>query len=215
MPSILMVEDSALLGSVVSNRLQQEFRATTVWVTTFEEAVEVLVDGGQQFDYAIVDLNLPDVQGMEIVDLVIGHGITAIIFTADCSDNTRDQLWQRKVADYVLEEGGHNIDYLFYLIKRLEANRGVKAVLMDDSSLYRKQISGLLRTQNLTVLDALREQISQTAFAIAGVEIRVTVSIGFAASTELDLKALAALADSRLYEAKALGRNCVVAGARP
>lgn len=153
MVTLLMVEDSPLLGSIASSRLQQEMEIALVWVTTYAEAEEVVKEGGQRFDYAIVDLNLPDVSGMKIVDLMIDQHITPIVFTSDCSDDTRDQLWQRNVADYVLKEGSHNVDYLAYIIKRLEANKGVGVLLVDDSAVYRAQFSRRLRTQNLTVIE--------------------------------------------------------------
>lgn len=152
MTRLLIIEDSALLGTIVIKRLREQLEFELHLVRTFAEFRQHLSESRQTYDYALVDLNLPDADGMEVVDAVIAEGIKPIVFTSDCRDDTRDLIWSRKVVDYVLKEGGYNIDYLVYLFHRLEANRNVKIVLVDDSQLYREQISGTLRTQNFTVL---------------------------------------------------------------
>lgn len=167
MARVLVIEDSELFGAVVARRIREALGLEVAWAKTFASAREqVEVAGPGAFGYALVDINLPDSQGMEVVDYVIEAGIPPIIFTGDCSDETRDLIWSRKVVDYVLKEGGHNIDYLVYLLRRLESNRGVKVLLVDDSSLYRNQLGGLLRNQNFTVIECASARGALEALAL-------------------------------------------------
>ena len=61
------------------------------------------------------------------------------------------------------------------------------------------------------VAESLRQTLAQTPVTVGDVALRVTASLGLtvAAAGELDVVALIARADSALYAAKRLGRNCV------
>jgi diguanylate cyclase (GGDEF)-like protein len=57
--------------------------------------------------------------------------------------------------------------------------------------------------------ESIRQRVSDQPISISGTDIRVTVSLGCAASVQRDWEALLRKADQALYEAKAAGRNCV------
>ncbi len=151
MAHLVIVEDSPVLGMIVTKRLKDATDLELTWVKSYTALRDFLDTTEATIDYALVDLNLPDVDGMEMIDYVIEKGIGTVVFTGDCTDDTRDVIWSRKVVDYVLKEGGYNVDYLVYLFHRLEANRSVRIILVDDSSLYRQKLAGTLRTQNFIV----------------------------------------------------------------
>jgi diguanylate cyclase (GGDEF)-like protein len=67
----------------------------------------------------------------------------------------------------------------------------------------------------LRIAERLGRAVAASAFRAAGETVRITVSMGVAASQELDreLSALLRRADDALYEAKAAGRNFVVGSA--
>ncbi len=59
------------------------------------------------------------------------------------------------------------------------------------------------------VAEAVRAAVADRPIAIAGTEVALTVSVGFAAWQDDELEPLLARADRALYAAKAAGRNCV------
>jgi diguanylate cyclase (GGDEF)-like protein len=66
------------------------------------------------------------------------------------------------------------------------------------------------------VAERIRLAVAATSILVEGEEVRATVSIGLASTTELERggshDALVTLADERLYEAKSAGRNTVRGG---
>jgi diguanylate cyclase (GGDEF)-like protein len=74
-------------------------------------------------------------------------------------------------------------------------------------------LSGAAHTEAAALAERLRMDIEGMRLSIPGVEASVTVSVGVASSAELEPtdepSALVALADARLYDAKAQGRNRV------
>ena len=70
--------------------------------------------------------------------------------------------------------------------------------------------------QAYTVAERLRETLAETPVATPAGEIRFTVSIGIATATPGDrsIDDLIRVADEAMYEAKAAGRNKVVARLR-
>ena len=59
------------------------------------------------------------------------------------------------------------------------------------------------------VAEAVRAAVAARPLTIAGRELTLTVSVGWATWEDQDLGQLLARADSALYEAKAAGRDCV------
>jgi CheY-like chemotaxis protein len=54
-----------------------------------------VMQSGQTFDVAVVDLNLPGASDGEILDAVIAERIPAVVFTADFNRDLRERLLQR------------------------------------------------------------------------------------------------------------------------
>ncbi|HYG41845.1 MAG TPA: response regulator, partial [Bordetella sp.] len=63
--SILLVEDNRLVGEVVSNLLQDLGQQPT-WVLDAPAALQILAEKNRQFDIAILDVNLPGMNGVEL-----------------------------------------------------------------------------------------------------------------------------------------------------
>jgi diguanylate cyclase (GGDEF)-like protein len=151
---ILVVEDSSFFGRMLKNKLAAETGAKVRWVTTMAEAVTLVRDDASEFVAAIVNFNLPDAPRGEIVDQLVGHDIPVIVFTSVVSKEIRDQIWAKKVVDYVLKEGVQSLDYLVALLRRLERNPQTEVLIVDDAALPRETIAALLRIHRYKVFEA-------------------------------------------------------------
>ncbi|MBV1882292.1 MAG: response regulator [Pseudomonadales bacterium] len=154
MEKVLVVEDSRSFSLMLKVAITQGSDFSCVVAESYAEAKSVLEAQGDDFFCAVVDLNLPDAPNGEAVDLVAGYKIATIVFTGQISDSLREDFLQKKVADYVLKSGQHNIDYVVAMIKRLYANATTKVLVVDDSALARKQVSRLLAIQRFVVIEA-------------------------------------------------------------
>ncbi len=153
MGQILVVEDNRMFASILKKKIESSLDHKVTAVGTFAEAQELL-ESDHEFFIGLLDLHLPDAADGKIVDYALGKGLPSIIFTGDYSDDVRDHIWAKKVVDYVVKEGSHNVDYIINLIRRIRANQGIKVLVVDDSFLPRNHIQELLEVHQFQVLEA-------------------------------------------------------------
>lgn len=154
MKKVLVAEDSGFFGRMLKKKLEAETGARVCWVQTMEEACRHLEEGGDSFAAGIVNFHLPDAPGGEIVTKLVEIGVPAIIFTSVVNKQVCDRIWEKRVVDYVYKDGAHCIDYLVWLLKRLERNVHIKVMVVDDSHMQREIMADLLRVHRYQVLEA-------------------------------------------------------------
>lgn len=99
---ILLVEDSRTFQAAVAEGLG-ELGHTVVCVMTLKEAKEAL--GQQKFDFILLDLNLPDGSGKEIIEHTRNRPDTRIVVLTGSDDTVmRENLFQEGVIDYFSKE---------------------------------------------------------------------------------------------------------------
>jgi diguanylate cyclase (GGDEF)-like protein len=152
--AILIVEDSKMFSTLLSGKIQSEIGVPVLSADCFAEAQKVMEEHGAEISIALLDLNLPDAEHGEIVDLALSKDIPSIVFTAQLSDEVRDHIWSKRIVDYVLKEGMHNVDYLVSMLGRILNNAKTKILVVDDSKVAREKISELLRIHKFSVLEA-------------------------------------------------------------
>ncbi|NCC25397.1 MAG: diguanylate cyclase [Deltaproteobacteria bacterium] len=152
--NVLIVEDSKTFGSLLSRAVQSGLGIEARITPSFADTKKHLSFCAGDYFAALLDLNLPDAPRGEIVDLVVKHGIPAVVFTGEMSDDIRDLMWSKHIVDYVLKDNRENIQQVVAILKRLRQNMGKKALVVDDSAVSRAVIRGLLEVWNFTVLEA-------------------------------------------------------------
>jgi diguanylate cyclase (GGDEF)-like protein len=151
---ILVVEDNRMMGILVSKRLQQEAIYDVTWLQTMKETVDLLQTEKDAFFAALLDYNLPDATKGEIVKEVVDCGIPAIVFSGLMDEEVREHVWSHKVVDYVLKEDAQSLSYILALLKKLEENKSVKILVVDDSKFFVRFFVNLLKVQNYQILTA-------------------------------------------------------------
>jgi diguanylate cyclase (GGDEF)-like protein len=151
---VLVVEDSRLFGKTLRQRFESELHFDVTLATTYSEAAHILDSTPPDYFVAVLDLDLPDASGSKIVELIQSRQIPAIVYTAGVSEGLREDLWARRVVDYVLKGSSNSLDYLSSLVKRMDLNRDIKLLVVDDSAFMRKNIIKLLEAHQYKVLEA-------------------------------------------------------------
>lgn len=151
---VLIVEDSAIFGRMLSLKVEQELGATVVWVKTLGECLSLLDAGGASFDVALLDLTLPDAPQGEIIDLVLSRGVPGIVFTGNVSEAQREAFWAKRIVDYILKQSECSVDLAVRQVRRIIENRNMPCLVVDDSKLYRKSIVNLLNVHGYQVREA-------------------------------------------------------------
>lgn len=162
MSSILVVDDSKTFGALLKRLVERETDCDCVWVKSYAECRDALESAPEPFAAALLDLNLPDAPNGEVVDLALSHEVPSVVFTGELSRELREHIWSKRIVDYVLKEGIHNLEYVSRLLKRLLRNRGLRVLVVDDSRSMRAQIASLLRAYAYEVYEAADGQHALT-----------------------------------------------------
>jgi diguanylate cyclase (GGDEF)-like protein len=152
---ILIVEDTKVFATILQRELENNLGLSTVVAVSLEETKQVLErEGVESFDLALLDLNLPDAQGGEIVDFALQKGLPSIVFTGEFSDELREQMIAKRVIDYVYKESAASVAYVGKLVLRILKNRSIRVLVVDDSRTARSYIVRLLANHQYQTLEA-------------------------------------------------------------
>ena len=151
---VLLVEDTRFFASAVTKSIEERTDLQVVVAATLAETKAILKARAEEFSLAILDLHLPDAMDGEVVDYVVTHEIPILVFTAEVSEVTQEDVLSKKVIDYVIKDGPASLYRLAALIERLHANRNIKVLAVDDSRTARNYVCDLLRQYQFQVVDA-------------------------------------------------------------
>lgn len=152
--TILIVEDSKLFARILKTNIEANTEFKIVIAETYAELMSLFESGQHDFFASLLDLNLPDAPDGEVVDYVLKHKVPAIVFTGKFDDDLRDRMLSKGIVDYVLKDAPANIEYIISLLKQLNRNTTIKALVVDDSRTARKHIKRLLTIYRFIVMEA-------------------------------------------------------------
>lgn len=156
MKHLLVVEDNRIAGSLISTKVSSALPLTIHWAQDMAQARRLLDERGNDFFAALLDYVLPDAQDGEIIDEVVARGVPSIVFTGNImSDKERQRLWQKNIVDYVIKDDPQSLEYITFLLTRLDKNPGIKILVVDDSKFFRVVLGRLLRVHRYQVLEAV------------------------------------------------------------
>jgi len=148
---ILIVEDSKVINSVLYKKLSSYgFDVTKAY--TFADAKKAL--DNNSFDFVILDLNLPDGDGIDVIFYIKSLKDTkVIVLTSSVDLQVREELFRYGILDYFIKDKNllYSIEEIVKVIKRVEENKGEKILVIDDSPLVYRQIKKILEPRNYDV----------------------------------------------------------------
>lgn len=150
---ILVVENSRTFTSVLRAALEQRLQLPVSVVSTLAEA-SVLLEQEQGWFLVLTGLVLADGDRDQVVDYFLGRGLPTIVVSSVYDEGLRKRVLQQQIIDYVLKNTPGSIDYLVWLVQRLERNRRISALVVDDSPSARAYAAGLLEMYGYRVSQA-------------------------------------------------------------
>lgn len=162
---VLVVEDqnslAQLLAAMIGDRWGCDVHITNTLEQTRQELAKNI-----GYHVAVCDLNLPDAEHGEVIDVLHKTGIATIVLTGSFGEELRNIMQKKGVVDYVTKDSTNAYEYVTNLVGRLHYNQYIKVLVVDDSLSARallKHILSLLRFNVLTAcngkeaLDVLKE----------------------------------------------------------
>ncbi len=150
---VLLVENSRAYVQAVAGAIEQQLELPVMVASTLAEA-RALLDRHDDWFLALTGLVLADGQRDAVVDCFLERGLPTVVVTGVYDEVLRDRMLRRRVIDFVLKSTPGSLDYIVWLVKRLERNRRISALVVDDSPSARLHTSGLLETYGYRVVQA-------------------------------------------------------------
>jgi diguanylate cyclase (GGDEF)-like protein len=147
---VLLVENSKLFQQMVGEALHERLGVPVVHAHSLAEAAQLIEREGP-FMLALTGLVLTDGDQDSISDFFLSRRIPTVIVTGVYDEAVRQRLLERPIVDYVLKNAPGAVDYLVWLVRRLERNRRITALVVDDAPSARQLTGSLLELYGFTV----------------------------------------------------------------
>lgn len=150
---ILLVENSKLFQQMVGEALEERLDIELVHAYSLAEAAQAIERRGP-FTLVLTGLVLADGNQDSIVDFFLSRQLPTVIVTGVFDEEVRARLLERPIIDYVLKNAPGAVEYLIWLVQRLDRNRRITALVVDDSASARLHASALLQLYGYRVVEA-------------------------------------------------------------
>lgn len=151
---VLVIEDSPTSMKILK-RLIGKAHLTTVCAGSLTEAKHIVANSiPEEYLCAVVDYTLPDAANGEAIDFIIDSYFPTVVVTGQLDENIRTNVLSKQVVDYIPKENAQVYDYLTRLLERLEKNKTIGVLVVDDSRPSRNAMTSLLRRHNFVTYEA-------------------------------------------------------------
>ncbi|WP_305804977.1 diguanylate cyclase [Stenotrophomonas sp. YIM B06876] len=150
---ILLVENSRTFTSMLREAIEQRLELPVSVAATLAEAGELL-DRQSGWFLVLTGLVLADGDRDQVVDYFVSRGLPTIVVSGVYDEDLRKRVLQQQIIDYVLKNTPGSIDYLVWLVQRMERNRRISALVVDDSPSARAYAASLLSMYGYDVSQA-------------------------------------------------------------
>jgi diguanylate cyclase (GGDEF)-like protein len=151
--AILLVDNSRSFSTMVAAAVGERLGLPITMATSLAQAREELAQPGRYF-LVFTGLVLSDAAPDAILDYFAGCGIPVVVVSGVYDEAVRRKVVERPIVDCVLKHTPGSIDYLVWLAQRLERNRRIGALVVDDSSSARTLAASTLRLYGFRVMEA-------------------------------------------------------------
>ncbi|KAF1719716.1 diguanylate cyclase [Pseudoxanthomonas wuyuanensis] len=150
---VLLVENSRAYTQLVAGAIREKLGLPVTVAATLAEARELLQARDDWF-MALTCLVLADADRDGVLDFFLARGLPTVVVSGVYDEALRQQVLRRHIVDYVLKSTPGSIDYLVWLVQRLERNRRIAALVVDDSRSARTHAAALLGMWGFRVVEA-------------------------------------------------------------
>jgi PAS domain S-box-containing protein len=151
---ILILEDSIFVNDAIKEELEKLGHRCDQ-ATRLDEALQLIAE--KKYAFIILDLNLPDAYGEELFFSIIRHSeAKIIILTSEQDSEVRATLFKLGVLDYIVKDEKlvKSVHRINETMQNIRQNTAFNILVIDDSSLLRKQVDMILKARSYTIFQA-------------------------------------------------------------
>lgn len=144
---ILLVEDSRTYQEMIAAQLDASLGAQVVVCANYQDVLDAVCDGENQFDIALTDLNVPGADHGEVMDELLSRNIPTVVFTGTFSEKVRDRMLSKNVVDYVVKDSPDSVRILVETARKALLNCYSRVLIVDDQKTTQQVMVSLLQAQ--------------------------------------------------------------------
>jgi diguanylate cyclase (GGDEF)-like protein len=148
---VLIVENSRSYAGMLAEAVECGLHLPVTLARTMAEADGALAEHADIF-LVLSGLVLPDAAEEAIIERFSSTGLPVVVVSSKYDEALRDRVLGRSVVDYVIKSAPGHLDYLAWLVQRLDRNRRIAALVVDDSPSARLMVAELLSSYGFRVL---------------------------------------------------------------
>ena len=150
--NILIVEDSTSMIKIINN-IFLDYGFNTFLSTTLKDAREKI--NSIKIDYIILDINLPDGNGYELIKELSLSNPKIIVLTSQTDSQLRENSYQKGIIDFINKDKNfiYKISEIPNLINQIEKNKSKTILIVDDSFVVREQLKDIFSNRNYNILE--------------------------------------------------------------
>jgi len=150
---VLLVENSRAYTLAVAQAIEQQLELPVTVASTLAEARQAL-DRHDDWFLVLTGLVLADGDRDTVVDCFLRRALPTVVVTGVFDEDLRERMLRRQIIDFVLKNAADSLDYIVWLVQRLERNRRISALVVDDSTTQRMHAALLLEMYGYRVVQA-------------------------------------------------------------
>lgn len=171
---VLLVENSRSYASMLADALESRLNLPVDTARSLAEAQQHLSACDDYF-LILSGLVLPDAKQEAIIDAFAATGLPVTVVSGTYDAELRERILGRTVVDYVIKSVPGHMDYLVWLAQRLDRNRRIGALVVDDAASARLMTGELLMSYGFrVVMAASGEDAIKAIAADPGIRLVIT-----------------------------------------
>ncbi|NQY92616.1 MAG: response regulator [Campylobacteraceae bacterium] len=144
--NILILDDSKSVNLILTKTFQDKgYKCFNVF--TIKDAKQVLANN--DIHYVMLDINLPDGNGYELITLLEKSSVKIFVLTTESDKKFREKSYQKGILDFIVKDKNffHKIDQIAKTIENIEKNRTHTILVMEDSLVIQEQLRDVLENR--------------------------------------------------------------------
>lgn len=150
---ILLIESSNYLGRTIKHKLEKRIEYRVLWFKNRKEVEEKSINYSD-IDIALIDFNLPGNDSSEILNICYKNNISTILIAEQITNDIQEQIWTKKVIDYILKSQADFVDNIVVSLDRVFSNHEIVILIVDSSLESREHLKEILRPQRYSIIEA-------------------------------------------------------------
>ena len=148
---VLIVENSRSYAGMLAEAVETGLKLPVALARTMAEA-DAALQAHPDIFLVLSGLVLPDAGEEAIIERLSATGLPVVVVSSKYDEALRDRVLGRSVVDYVIKSAPGHLEYIAWLVQRLERNRRIAALVVDDAASARLMIAELLASYGFRVM---------------------------------------------------------------